>query len=174
MIEIRKLVERDICSGFTAGVGSEKLDAFLQLYAKQNNRRCTSATYVAVDENKAIVGYTTIVPGAVSAPTLQGVVKGLPPVHPVPVLILARMAVDAGSRQQGIGTLLMQRLVFPRTLDLATNYGCVGTYVDAKAGAVRFYVKHGFVTLVEATADSTTQMFLPLTAARAALAAANP
>jgi predicted N-acetyltransferase YhbS len=166
VIEIRKLAERDICGGFCAGAGAEKLDEFLHRYAKQNNRRSTSATYVAIDERKTIVGYATIVPGTLSAPTLDGVVKGLPPGHPVPVLILARMAVDAGFRQQGIGTLLMQQLVFPRALDLASAYGCVGSYVDAKSGAVQFYAKHGYITLAQGTAASTTQMFLPLSGVR--------
>lgn len=74
------------------------------------------------------------------------------------------MAADARFQGQGIGTALMQRVVFPEAIELSRRLGCVGVYVDAKSNAVRFYTRVGLVPLqVEGDAvGAPTAMFIPL------------
>ncbi len=173
--ELRRLSERDVCSGFNSG--NDELDRFLRERAKQNQRRSQSATTLAI-VGGVIAGYVTILPASLATDGLKSLVKGLPR-QDVPALKLARMACDTRFQGRGIGALLLRDVVFAGALDLAEKFGCIGIYVDAKPGAVSFYAHYGFVALVprvpgEADAPSgapvepargetaLTPMFLPL------------
>jgi len=70
------------------------------------------------------------------------------PAYPLPVLRLARLAVDQRAKGQGVGGLLL-RAVFALAHKMAA--GCIGVVVDAKPEAVGFYRKLGFIDL-DATA----------------------
>lgn len=179
--EIRRLGQRDLCDGFTSG--DEALDAFFRQYAKQNERRSVTATSVAVVDG-VLAGFVTVVPSGIDPARLKGLVKGLPR-QSAGVLVLARMATDTRFQGKGIGSALLRDVVFAGALELAARFGCVGILVDAKPGAVAFYAKYGFVSLLAETtaADdaiatgsreslppqtSPTSMFLPLETVRRA------
>jgi predicted N-acetyltransferase YhbS len=88
--------------------------------------------------------------------------------YPLPVLRLARLAVDQSAQGQGLGAQLL-RLVFQLALRMANDYGCVGVIVDAKPDAVDFYARYGFIPLgaVEGQSDARPQptpMFLSIRA----------
>ena len=55
-------------------------------------------------------------------------------------------AVDERARNLGVGAQLM-RSVFTLAVQLANDVGCVGVVVDAKAQAVAYYQRLGFVKL---------------------------
>jgi predicted N-acetyltransferase YhbS len=169
VIDIRRLGQRDPTGGFSAGTSPDdvRLNEFLQRYAKQNEKRQTTATWVAV-VGGAIVGFVTITPSSVCSSTLAGLVKGLSG-HPASVLMLARMATDARFQGKGIGDRLMRDVVFARAIDLAAGFGCVGVYVDAKERALTFYSRYGFVQLSEPQTPNSTPMFLPLATLRSAI-----
>jgi GNAT superfamily N-acetyltransferase len=172
-LEIRRLSQRDVCGGFSAGTDPDhvKLNEFLHRYAKQNEARQASATSVAW-AGGVIAGFVTIAPGTVDPVRIVEHVKGLGR-HSAPVLVLARMATDARFRGQGVGARLMRDVVFAKAMDLADGYGCVGVYVDAKPGAVGFYPRYGFAALPsEAVVTEPTPMFLALKTIR--LAASRP
>src|SRR5437879_4491015 len=65
------------------------------------------------------------------------------PRYPVPVLGLARLAVDESVQSRGLGGQLL-RFVLNLAAKMADEVGCAGVVVDAKAGAVDFYAKYGF------------------------------
>jgi predicted N-acetyltransferase YhbS len=93
----------------------------------------------------------------------------------LPVLRLARLAVDSTAQTRGVGRTLL-RHVFRLALTLAENFGCVGVVVDAKPGAVEFYARFGFSPLEVgegqmASRPAPSPMFLPLDLIEAALAA---
>jgi GNAT superfamily N-acetyltransferase len=84
----------------------------------------------------------------------------------MPILRLARLAVDVRARGLGIGEQLL-KFVLNLAVRLADELGCLGGLVDAKADAVSFYEKYGFerleLQLGEAEARPIpTAMFLPL------------
>src|SRR5579862_7731515 len=82
--------------------GQAALDDFLKKFAKQYAKRKLGTTYVAVAKGqKRILGYFTLAPSHfefVKAPV--ALVKGLPK-HPVPTLLLARLAVDRAEQGKG-------------------------------------------------------------------------
>ena len=68
------------------------------------------------------------------------------PGYPLPVLRIARLAVDGAAKGQGVGSLLL-RAVLGLGQKMSEELGCVGVVVDAKPEAVSFYEKLGFTRL---------------------------
>jgi GNAT superfamily N-acetyltransferase len=87
------------------------------------------------------------------------------PGYPLPVLRLARLAVDERAQRLGVGRALLRHV-----LDLALvqrdSLGCVGVVTDAKPDAVPFYSRYGFEPLEGvregALHGGATPLFLPL------------
>lgn len=162
MIEIRALREGDDRTQFQSG--EPDLDRFFQKFAGQNQfRHYVGVTYVAVDDRR-ILGFATVSPGHVEIEGLPPAAQRKLPRYPLPVLRLARLAVDRSARGKGLGAELL-RFVFDLVLRMANDYGCVGVIVDAKPDAVDFYAKYGFIPVeaVEGHADARPQqtpMFL--------------
>ncbi|HYA43289.1 MAG TPA: GNAT family N-acetyltransferase [Syntrophobacteraceae bacterium] len=124
--------------------GQPELDRFLIRHALQAQQMNSSQTYVGLS-GKTVIGYYTIVAGEVrhtEAP--PRVVKGMPR-HPVPLLVLARLAVHGEWQGRGIGAgLLLDAL--GRTLQVADIIGVRSLAVHAKdAKAAEFYRHFGFV-----------------------------
>lgn len=169
-MEIRALREADDRSVFRSG--DADLDRFLQKYAGQNQfRHHIGTTYVAV-EREGIVGYATVAPGHVEIESLRGSLRRKLPRYPLPILRLARLAVDRSVQEKGVGRELL-RFVLGLALRMGKDFGCVGVVVDAKPAAVGFYQRYGFVPLevVEGHSEARptpTAMFLPVSAIEAA------
>lgn len=169
-MEIRPLQEGDDRSQFRSD--DPDLDRFFQKFAGQNQfRHYLGVTYVAVEERR-ILGFVTVAPGNVEIEELPATARRRLPHYPLPVLRLARLAVDRSARGQGLGAQLL-RFVLELGLRLATEYGSVGVVVDAKPDAVSFYRRFGFIAidLVEGQADtrpSPTAMFLATRTIKAA------
>jgi len=175
-MEIRALRPDDDRSAFHSG--EEPLDRYFRSYAGQNQfRHHVGVTYVAVEDGR-VLGFATISPGQIDIEGLPVPVrKGLPR-YPLPILRLARLAVDESARSQGIGTQLL-RFVFHLAAKMADDYGCVGVAVDAKPGAVEFYERYGFVPHDPLEGGSegrprATWMFLAMRAILAASDASGP
>lgn len=143
-MEIRALRPTDDRSRFRSG--EPDLDRFFQKFAGQNQfRHYVGASYVAVDGG-AILGYVTVAPGEIEISDLPAVVSKKLPRYPLPILRLARLAVDESAQGQGLGRWLL-RFVFELALQVSDDYGCVGIVVDAKPEARAFYTRFGFEDL---------------------------
>lgn len=107
-------------------------------------------------------GFFTIVNHTValsSLATLQ--LAGLPKTIPcVRVIMLGVHHTDAG---QGLGQKLMNHALDITKLS-AQSIGCFGLYLDADAGAVKFYQKLGFVLLEGDKSPAPSPMFIPMSA----------
>ena len=173
MVEIRALREDDDRSSFRSA--DADLDRFFQLFAGQNQfRHHLGVTYVAV-EGRSILGFATVAAAHVEIEGVPLAVRRKLPRYPLPVLRLARLAVDRSAQGQGLGLQLL-RFVLRLALKMADDYGCVGVIVDAKPDAEAFYAKYGFVPVdpVEGQSDARpapTPMFLSI---RAITDAASP
>jgi predicted N-acetyltransferase YhbS len=83
------------------------------------------------------------------------VAKGLA-AHPVPVILLARLAVDVNERGKGLGAGLLKDALL-RAVQAADIIGCRAVMVHAKDDAARaFYGRFGF----EASRDDPFRLFL--------------
>jgi GNAT superfamily N-acetyltransferase len=141
---VRRLEPGDDRSTFESG--DIELDRFFQRYAGQNQfRHHLGVTYVALDAGQ-IVGFATVAPSEVEVEDLPGGRRRSLPNYPLPVLRLARLAVDKQAQGRGAGLALL-RWVFVLARQLAHDYGCIGIVVDAKPGAVAFYERFQFVPL---------------------------
>ena len=148
VVDIRPLAREDDRSGFTCG--EPAIDRFFQHYAGQNQFKLHLAvTYVAVLDGE-LAGFATVSVGSlerfqVPRPTARARL----PAYPMPILRLARMGVARSAQRKGLGISLLQ-FVLKLALIQRDTLGCVGVVTDAKASAVRFYERLGFVALAGA------------------------
>ena len=150
---IERLSSNHHRNAFDCGV--EDLNVYLQKYASQHQRKGVGRTYVVTeDDAEQVLGYYTISAGAVDFDTVP---ENLPR-HPIPIVLIGRLAVDISARGRGLGeTLLVHALgSAQRVADLAGVYTVVVDALDKQAKS--FYVKYGFKEL----ADDQLHLYLPI------------
>lgn len=163
-MEIRALRQADDRARFSSG--DEALDRFFRVYAGQNQfRHHLGVTYVAV-EGERVLGFATVAPRHIEIADLPAAQRKKLPRYPIPALGLARLAVDTSARGMGLGAQLL-RYVLRLALEMSDRVGCAGVVVDAKPGAVAFYVKYGFVRFEAIKGESEARprpalMWLPI------------
>jgi GNAT superfamily N-acetyltransferase len=130
--------------------GQDSLDRWLRHYAGQGERRDATRTFV-VAEKGAVRGYYTLVAGQVEhAKATEEVRKGLSRHLPIPVAILARLAVDARSQGRGLGARLLDDAL-ERVCRAAQEVAVRAVVVHAiDDRAVGFYERFGFRGFSEA------------------------
>ena len=120
--------------------GNEALNDFVAVWALVNQQANASQTYVGLDDD-VVVGYYTLAVGSVElddAPTR--VVQGLAR-HPVPIMLLARLAVSLAWQGRGVGAGLLKD-VMKRTLQAADIAGIRALAVHAKDDAAQAFYSH--------------------------------
>ena len=122
----------------------EALNRFLIRYALQNQQAGASQTYVAVSEEE-VIGYYTLVVGQVEyddAP--ERLKKGLAR-HPVPIMLLARLAIATNWQGKGLGAGLLKDSMM-RTVQAADIAGIRAFAVHAKDDEAKaFYERFDFI-----------------------------
>lgn len=134
-IRIEKLTRQHQVEDFACGHG--QLDRFLTRFALQSQLANASQTYVAIAEN-VVVGYYTLVVGEIGyedAP--ERLLKGMAH-HPIPLMILARLAVKTAYQGKGIGEGLVKDAM-QRTVAAAEIAGIRALAVHAKDDDARNY-----------------------------------
>lgn len=128
--------------------GVESLDRWLKRYAGQGERRDASRTFVAIDPDRAVRGYYSLLVGQVDhAESTETVRRGLSPHFPIPVAVLARLAVDQRSRGEGLGARLLADAL-GRVSRAADDVAVRAVLVHAlDEGAAGFYRHFGFEPL---------------------------
>jgi GNAT superfamily N-acetyltransferase len=124
--------------------GQEPLNRFLVRHALQSQQAEASQTYVALAKDE-IVGFYTLVVAQVEyddAPARLG--KGLAK-HPIPLMLLARLAIATTSQGKGLGAGLLKDAML-RTLQAADIAGIRAIAVHAKDDSARaFYERFDFI-----------------------------
>ena len=144
-------------SGFSCGI--QHLDDFIKLNAGQYERRHLGKTYVAVGEDRStVIGYYTLCASSLPFESLPPETGRKLPRHPVPAMLLARLAVDDQAQGQHLGeTLLID--AFRRSITISGQLGIHAVQVDAiNEKAVSFYRRYGFVPLT----DDPHRLIMPL------------
>jgi ribosomal protein S18 acetylase RimI-like enzyme len=140
-MRIRTLERSDVRDGFSCGEPS--LDVFLQRYAWQNQtRHHLGVTYVAVDDRmRRVLGYFTLSGGSI-APEQAG--RTLPGGYDqVPIIRIARLAVDRRAQRVGLGSELLHAALYIAN-EHSKKVGCAAVIVDAREDTVGFYERYGF------------------------------
>jgi GNAT superfamily N-acetyltransferase len=138
---VEKLRRDHPVDGFSCG--QAELDRFLLRFAFANQQANASQTYLGLHDAE-VVGFYSLVVGEVAygeAP--ERLVKGLAR-HPVPIMLLARLAVSTAWQGRGLGAGLLKDAM-RRTRQAAEIGGIRAFAVHAKDDAARsFYAKFGF------------------------------
>lgn len=148
--------------------GEPELDRYLQQAARQNSQKDLSKTYVLSPEAEpnCVAGYFTVAASAVLLSHLPlAMAQGLPGYPAVPVVLLARLAIDLTFQGQHLGEALLLKS-FEKARAVADIVGAHAIVVDAlhdKAAA--FYMKYSFVRLP----DDPGTLVLSMAAVRATL-----
>jgi GNAT superfamily N-acetyltransferase len=148
-------------SGFSCGKTS--LDDFIRKLVTQYEKRDLGRTYVAVRPGESqVCGYYTLASAKIEFLSLPETVARKLPAHPVPTILLARLAVERSGQGQGLGEALLIDALH-RSLSLADMLGILAIEVDAiDIQAKSFYEKYGFVPLL----DDGLHLFLPIATLR--------
>jgi len=120
--------------------GRQELNRYLLRYAWQNQQAGAAQTYVGM-VGEVIAGYYTLAVGQVTledAP--ERLKKGLAK-HPVPLMLLARLAIDHRWQGQGVDTALL-RDAMQRTLEAADIAGIRAFAAHAKDEEARRFYEH--------------------------------
>ena len=120
---------------------------------------------VVTEVDPQVRGYYSQASSSVSFQSLPEKAARKLPRHPVPVILLARLAVDTTAQGQGLGSFLLLDGL-SRSLQIAEQLGIHAIEVDAiDESASAFYRRYGFVPLL----DSPRHLYLPVNVARLAL-----
>lgn len=129
--------------GFSCG--EPVLDAWLKSRAFANQLSGASRTFVVTDDQHIVLGYYALAAGAVAHQTATRAVRHNMP-DPVPVMVLARLAVDTRAQGIKLGAALLQDAV-GRAVAVSENAGVRALLVHAlNERAQQFYEHYGFQT----------------------------
>jgi len=164
-ITIRRPEESDTVEAFDSG--DYALDNYLKRHAWTNQRKSSiGITYVATDESapRAVVGYFTLAASSVHRDSMPAkYIRGLPP-YDLPMILLARLAVDRRFTGKGLGrALLAEALKIAATA--SEQIGCRAVIVDAYPRAVDWYKTYGFVP-IEGGNRNSVRMYLDIRTVR--------
>lgn len=130
--------------------GREQLDAWLRAFAGQGQRRDASRTYVLVGTRGDVVGYYTLVAAQLAyAEVTPAVQKGMSKHFPIPVVLLARLAIDRQHQGEGLGAALLIDAM-QRVVRVADQIGIRAVAIDAlDEMAAAFYRRFGLEALTD-------------------------
>lgn len=129
-------------AGFDCGAG--ELNEFLRRHALANHQSGSAKTFVATADGGVVVGFYSLAASQVlhaDAPARmqKGVAR-----HPIPVVLLARLAVDRAWQGKGLGAALLKDAIL-RVLGAAEGIGIRAILVHAKdEAAAQFYLRYDF------------------------------
>lgn len=123
--------------------GDASLDEWLKRRARTNQLSGASRTFVVSDQDGRVHAYYAMAAGAVAHQAATSNVRRNMP-DPVPVLVLARLAVDRRAQGIKLGAALLQDAV-NRAVSVSRNAGVRALLVHAiNERAKAFYAHYGF------------------------------
>ena len=139
--------------------GLPELDRYLARQAGQDVRRRIARVFVCTaGDTDAVLGFYTLSALSIDLGSLPDELSRKLPRHPVPCVLLGRLAVDVSVHGRGLGGMLLADAI-KRAVIAGDTVAMHAMIVDAaNEDAKRFYERFGFVPL----ADDTMRLFLPL------------
>jgi ribosomal protein S18 acetylase RimI-like enzyme len=123
--------------------GEEVLDQWIQKYARSAIDSKSAQVFVVCDDDR-VVGYSALATSAILYRELPSSQRSGLSRHPVPTLLLARLAVDLDFQGQGIARVLLRDAV-EKAISIQAVAGVVSLITHAKnQRAEDFYLSQGF------------------------------
>lgn len=125
--------------------GEASLDRWLIAYAGQNQQRDSARTFVTTEQDGKVAGYYTLVAAQVEHDQATSSVRqGLSRHFPIPVALIARLAVTTQHQDAGLGRSLLLNAL-QRVLRASDQLAVRAVIVDALDNrAASFYHRFGF------------------------------
>jgi len=135
---IEKLRREHLLDRFDCG--KEELNRFLIRQAWNNQQAHSAQTYVLAKDLR-VLGYYSLAAGSVTHDAAtERVKKGLAR-YPIPIILLARLAVDVSIPGKGVGSALLKDALL-RTAQAAETIGARALLVHAKDDEARTFFEH--------------------------------
>ena len=135
---IEKLRREHLLDAFNCG--KEDLNRFLKRQAWSSQQAHSAQTYVLAKELR-FLGYYSLSAGSIThEQTTERVSKRLAR-HPIPVILLARLAVDVSIHGRGVGSALLKDALL-RAAHAADTIGARALLVHAKDDGARAFYEH--------------------------------
>jgi len=129
-----------IADNFDCGISS--LNQWIRQQALKNELSGASRTFVVCIE-KEVVGYYALATGSILRQQAPGKIRREMP-DPIPVMVLARLAVDCTWQKSGVGLGLLRDALL-RTYNVSRQVGVRALLVHALSEKAKgFYLRHGF------------------------------
>lgn len=123
--------------------GEESLDSWLHRYSRHAEAPGSARVFVTTDGTR-VIGYYALAVGQVEPREgTDRLLKGQPTGRSVPVVVLARLAVDQRHQGRGLGRSLLQDAPL-RCATAAQSVGIRALIVHSHAEAREFYERFGF------------------------------
>ncbi|MGE0115014.1 MAG: GNAT family N-acetyltransferase [Steroidobacteraceae bacterium] len=135
---IVKLTAQHVLDEFDCG--HESLNRFLQRHAWANQQANSAQTYVVVRAQR-VVGFYSLAASMVTHEGATERIKKGQARHPIPVVLLARLAVDRSVQGQGIGQALLKDALI-RSAGAASTIGARAVLVHAKDDQAKAFYEH--------------------------------
>lgn len=119
------------------------LDNWVHRHSRHAEAAGSARTFVTTDGER-VIGYYALAIGQVEPDdATERLLKGQPAKRPVPVLVLARLAVDREHKSRGVGRSLLQDALL-RCAAVAESVGVRAVVAHANGDASAFYDRFGF------------------------------
>ena len=139
---VEPLTKDHVVGEFDCG-SHTSLSEWLKRYALQSQQGNSTRTYVVHRENR-VVGYYSLSASSVRKEDASERAARYQPGHPLPVILLARLAVDKSEQKRGLGPALLKNAL-QRCLAASKEIGARAVLVHAiDADARNFYQHYGF------------------------------
>lgn len=124
--------------------GKQVLNDWLARHARQAQSSGSAKTFVVADDDQ-VVGYFSLTVGQIDTLDAPDRIRKGMGQYPLPVVILARLAVSLGNQGRGIGFGLLQDAI-RRTLLIAEQAGIRAMLTHPfDEEAAKFYTQFGFI-----------------------------
>lgn len=125
--------------------GNPSLNHWLLHHARQAQTGGSARTFVVADEENRVAGFFSLTVGQVDTVEAPERIRQGMGRYPLPVVILARLAVSRESQGRGLGVGMLQDAI-RRTLVIAEQAGIRAILTHPiEEDAARFYTRFGFI-----------------------------
>lgn len=124
--------------------GNFSLNEWLAKYSRQSHSSGSAKTFIISNETNQVLGYFSLTVGQVDTPTVPDRISRGMGRYPIPVIILARLAVSSSFQGRGIGMSLLKDAI-RKSLSISEHVGAralLAHPIDEKAE--KFYLRFGF------------------------------
>jgi GNAT superfamily N-acetyltransferase len=143
--------------------GAPSLDQYIRLLATQYEKRDIARNIVAtVSGSHEVIGYYSLAASGIEFEHFPALESHRLPRHPIPVVLLGRLAVDSHFQGKLLGSQLLHHAVC-KTIAVSDELGVYAIRTDAISNtAATFYSKFGFLPLQH----QPLKLYLPLKTAK--------